>query len=191
MIGTNNRLKLETDFKKITDRFRGIYERIYLKRMKQNRKMSTCNRLDSESLGSWPTIWSQKLTSQALTGKSPSHKPYRSISTELKSYTVQKHVLHQPTSRAKARQLQNPGQFLLTCDDVWPFCIKKISVFIVVTQWYHFENTTIVFSTVGLSRVGGSNQRLVCHTISQYKLSSQGPSVCAKWLVNSSSICCR
>ena len=42
------------------DHFRGIYK-IYLKWIKQNRKMSTCNRLDLESLGSWPTIYAQKL----------------------------------------------------------------------------------------------------------------------------------
>jgi hypothetical protein len=40
------------DFRKITDHFRGIYGRIYLKRMKQNWKMSTCNQLDLESPGS-------------------------------------------------------------------------------------------------------------------------------------------
>ena len=43
------------DFKRITDRFRGIYK-IYLKWIKLNWKMSTCNRLDLESLGSWPTM---------------------------------------------------------------------------------------------------------------------------------------
>jgi hypothetical protein len=35
------------DFREFTDHFRGIY-RIYLKLMKENRKMSTCNRLDLE-----------------------------------------------------------------------------------------------------------------------------------------------
>ena len=40
------------DFRRITDHFRGIYRRIYSKGMKQNQKMSTCNRLDLESLGS-------------------------------------------------------------------------------------------------------------------------------------------
>ena len=30
-------------------------------RKHQNRKMSTCNRLDLESLGSWPTLYAQKL----------------------------------------------------------------------------------------------------------------------------------
>ena len=53
------------DFRKITDHSRGIY-RIHLKWMKANRKMSTCNRLDLESLGSWPTIYAQKLLSRAL-----------------------------------------------------------------------------------------------------------------------------
>ena len=50
----NNRLKVQ-DFRRITDRFRGIY-RIYIKWMKRNQKMSTCNRLDLESLGSWLTM---------------------------------------------------------------------------------------------------------------------------------------
>ena len=40
------------DFRRITDQFRGIY-RIYLKWIKQNWKISTCNRLDLDSLGSW------------------------------------------------------------------------------------------------------------------------------------------
>ena len=44
------------DFRRITDHFRGIYRRIYLKWIKHNWKMSTCNRLDLESLGSWPTM---------------------------------------------------------------------------------------------------------------------------------------
>ena len=39
------------DFKRITDQLRGIYG-IYLKLIKQTRKMLTCNRLDLESLGS-------------------------------------------------------------------------------------------------------------------------------------------
>jgi hypothetical protein len=43
------------DFREFTDHFRGIY-RIYLKLMKEHRKMSTCNRLDLETLGSWLVI---------------------------------------------------------------------------------------------------------------------------------------
>ena len=38
-------------FKKITDHFNGIYG-IYPNLTKKNRKMSTCNRLDLETLGS-------------------------------------------------------------------------------------------------------------------------------------------
>ena len=38
-------------FRRITDHFRGIYS-IYLKCIKQNWEMSTCKRLDLESLGS-------------------------------------------------------------------------------------------------------------------------------------------
>jgi hypothetical protein len=38
---------------KITDRFRGIY-RIYPNSLKENRRLSTCNRLDLQTLGSQP-----------------------------------------------------------------------------------------------------------------------------------------
>ena len=50
------------DSRRITGHVRGIY-RICLKlnEWKQNRKMSTCNWLDLESHGSWPTIKAQKL----------------------------------------------------------------------------------------------------------------------------------
>jgi hypothetical protein len=40
------------DFKKITNRFRRIYE-IYLKSIKDNRNITTCNRLDLETRGFW------------------------------------------------------------------------------------------------------------------------------------------
>ena len=43
------------DFRKITDLFRGIY-RIYSNLIKENRRMSTCNRLDLETLGSQPVM---------------------------------------------------------------------------------------------------------------------------------------
>ena len=43
------------DCKKITDHFRGIY-RIYPNLIKENRRMSTCNRLDLQALGSQPVM---------------------------------------------------------------------------------------------------------------------------------------
>ena len=43
------------DFKKVTEHLR-IISRIYIKWIKQNQKMWTCNRLDLESLESWPTM---------------------------------------------------------------------------------------------------------------------------------------
>ena len=46
----NNWLKIG-DFMRITSHFEIIY-RIYFSLIKQSRKMSTCNRLDLESLGS-------------------------------------------------------------------------------------------------------------------------------------------
>ena len=49
------------DLRRITDHSRGIYRGIYLEWIKQDRKMSTCNRVDLESLGSWPTLYAQKL----------------------------------------------------------------------------------------------------------------------------------
>ena len=43
------------DCRKITDHFRGIY-RIYLNLIKENRRMSTRNRLDLQTLGSQPIM---------------------------------------------------------------------------------------------------------------------------------------
>ena len=43
------------DFRRITDHFRGICE-VYFNWIQTNRKMSTCNQLDLEPLGSWPTM---------------------------------------------------------------------------------------------------------------------------------------
>ena len=50
MIGENRQLVTDEpvevqDYRKITDHFRGIY-RIYPNLIKENRRMSTCNRLD-------------------------------------------------------------------------------------------------------------------------------------------------
>ena len=43
------------DFRKTTDRFRGIYD-IYLDLIKKSRKITTCNRLDLEPLRFWPIM---------------------------------------------------------------------------------------------------------------------------------------
>jgi hypothetical protein len=43
------------DCRKINDHFRGIY-RIYPNLIKGNRRMSTCNRLDLQTLGSPPIM---------------------------------------------------------------------------------------------------------------------------------------
>ena len=48
------------DCKKITDHFRDIY-RIYTILIKENRRMSTCNRLDLQTLGSQPVIMPKNL----------------------------------------------------------------------------------------------------------------------------------
>jgi hypothetical protein len=58
MIGKNRRLVTDEpvevqECRRITDHFRGSY-RIYPKLIKENRRMSTCNRLDLETLGSQP-----------------------------------------------------------------------------------------------------------------------------------------
>ena len=50
----NNRLKFKTAGK-ITDHFRGIY-RIYPNLTNENRRMSTCNRLDLQIPGSQPVM---------------------------------------------------------------------------------------------------------------------------------------
>jgi hypothetical protein len=60
MIGKNRQLVIDEPvevqhYKKITDHFRGIY-RIYPNVIKENRRMSTCNRLDLQTLGSQPTM---------------------------------------------------------------------------------------------------------------------------------------
>ena len=71
MIGENRRLVADEpvefekslvelwDCRRITDDFRGIY-RIYLKSIKENRRMPTCNRLDLQTLGSQPIIMPKK-----------------------------------------------------------------------------------------------------------------------------------
>ena len=56
MIGENRQLVTNEpvevqDCRKITDRFRGIY-RIYPNFVRENQRMSTCNRLDLQTLGS-------------------------------------------------------------------------------------------------------------------------------------------
>jgi hypothetical protein len=43
------------DCRKITDHFKGIYK-IYPNLMKENQRMSTCNRLDLQTLGSQPVM---------------------------------------------------------------------------------------------------------------------------------------
>ena len=68
----DNRLKLKTSGN-FTDLFTGIY-RIYLKWIKPNRNMSTCNRLDLELLGSWPTM------PKNLPGTGLAHLPWLWIS---------------------------------------------------------------------------------------------------------------
>ena len=60
MIGENRQLVTNEpvevkDCKKITDHFRGIYK-TYPNLIKENRRMSTCNRLDLQTLGSQPIM---------------------------------------------------------------------------------------------------------------------------------------
>jgi hypothetical protein len=43
------------DYKKLTDHLRGIYK-IYLNLIKENRRMSTCNLLDLQTLGYQPIM---------------------------------------------------------------------------------------------------------------------------------------
>ena len=60
MIGENRQLVTDEpvevqDCTKITDQFRGIYG-IYPNLIQENQSMSTCNRLDLQTLGSQPVI---------------------------------------------------------------------------------------------------------------------------------------
>ena len=67
MIGENRRLVTDEpvefekqpveaqDYRKIDDHFRGSY-RIYPNLIKENRRMSTCNRLDLQTLGFQPIM---------------------------------------------------------------------------------------------------------------------------------------
>ena len=55
------------DRREITDHFRGIY-RIYPYLSKENRTMSTWNRLDLEALGSQPVIMPQNLPGHSKRG---------------------------------------------------------------------------------------------------------------------------
>ena len=48
------------DCRKIADHFRGIYKK-YPNLMKENRRMSTCNRLDMQILGSQPVVMPKNL----------------------------------------------------------------------------------------------------------------------------------
>ena len=48
------------DCRKITDHFRGIY-RIHPNSVKENRRLSTCNRLDLQTLGSRPVMMPKNL----------------------------------------------------------------------------------------------------------------------------------
>ena len=56
LVEFENKLVEVREFMRITDHYRGIYI-IYFKCINQNRKiMSTCNRLDLDTLRSWPTM---------------------------------------------------------------------------------------------------------------------------------------
>jgi hypothetical protein len=60
MIGENRQFVTDEpvdvqDCRKMIDHFSGIY-RIYPNLMKENRRMSTCNRLDLQALGSQPIM---------------------------------------------------------------------------------------------------------------------------------------
>ena len=56
----NKRLKFIQDYRKFTDHFRGIY-RIYPNSVKDNWRMSTCNRLDLQTLGSQTVMMPKNL----------------------------------------------------------------------------------------------------------------------------------
>ena len=51
----NQFLRMIKDFKKSSSRFKKIY-RIYPNSIQENQRMSTCNRLDLQTLGSRPIV---------------------------------------------------------------------------------------------------------------------------------------
>ena len=55
------------DCGKITDHFRGIYRIYYPNLTKGNRRLSTCNRLDLQTLGSQPVMMPKNLPDHWLT----------------------------------------------------------------------------------------------------------------------------
>ena len=59
---TNEPVEIQ-DRKEITDHFRGMYRRIYPNLLKENWRMSTCNRLDLQTLRS-QLIMPKKLPDQ-------------------------------------------------------------------------------------------------------------------------------
>jgi hypothetical protein len=89
------------DLRRITDCFRRIY-RLYLKWKKAYQKMPTCNWLDLESLGSWPTVYARKLpghssvTQLHYIATQPCKSNYISYRTCRHVQQNQKHVLPWP-----------------------------------------------------------------------------------------------
>ena len=91
MIGENRLLVTDEpvevqDCRRITDHFRGIY-RIFPILLKEHRRMSTCNRLDLQTLGSQPLILAQKsprsLVENTINCKPMSGKNRRLVADEL------------------------------------------------------------------------------------------------------------
>jgi hypothetical protein len=71
------------DCRRITDHFRGMY-RIYPNLMKKNRRMSTCNWLDLQTLGSQPVMPTNL----------PDHWWWPSICNDVGNYLQKNGMLH-------------------------------------------------------------------------------------------------
>jgi hypothetical protein len=100
MIGDNRQLVTNEpvevqDCRKITDYFKGLYRRIYPNLIKENRRMSTCSRLDLQTLGSQPIMpknlpdhWTRKLPKSLPMNTTDSNSPictHRSLNYPLMS----------------------------------------------------------------------------------------------------------
>ena len=59
-------VEVHQDCRKITNHFTGIYRILYPNLVKENWRMSTCNRLDLQTLGSQPVIMPQKSPQSVL-----------------------------------------------------------------------------------------------------------------------------
>ena len=86
MVGENQQLVTDEpveiqDYRKITDCFKGIYK-AYPNLIKENQRMSTCNRLDLQTLGSQLVIMPKNLPDHCM-GDSPEFSNFNRVFLKL------------------------------------------------------------------------------------------------------------